>query len=76
MKKLIGKVIKAKTAKTVTVLVERFWKHPIYQKRIKRSKKYLVNDQIGVKVNDRVIIQETRPISKKKCWKIVEKIKN
>ena len=72
MKKLIGKVIKAKTTKTVTVLVERFWKHPIYQKRIKRSKKYLVDDQIGVKVNDKVIIQETRPISKRKRWKIVQ----
>jgi len=72
MKKLTGKVIKVKTAKTVTVLVERFWKHPIYQKRIKRSKKYLVDDQIGVKVNDRVIIQETRPISKRKCWKVTK----
>lgn len=72
MKKLTGKVIKVKTAKTVTVLVERFWKHPIYQKRIKRSKKYLVDNKIGVKVNDRVIIQETRPISKRKHWKVTK----
>ena len=72
MKKLTGKVIKAKTARTVTVLVERFWKHPIYQKRMKRSKKYLVDDQIGAKVNDKVIIQETRPISKRKRWKVTK----
>ena len=74
MKKLSGKVVSVKMSKTATVLVERFWQHPLYKKRIKKSKKYLVNDEVGVKVNDRVVIQETRPISKRKKWKIAEKI--
>lgn len=72
MKKFVGRVISTKSQKTVTVLVERLWQHPIYKKRIKRSKKYLVHDEIGVKLKDKVVIQETRPISKRKRYKIVE----
>lgn len=73
MKKFTGSVIKAKMPKTVTVLVERLWQHPIYKKRVKRSKKYLVHDEIGVKIGDRVVIQEVRPISKRKRYKILKK---
>ncbi len=72
MKKLVGRVISTKQQKTVTVLVERLWQHPIYKKRIKRSKKYLVHDEVGVKLADKVVIRETRPMSKRKRWKIVE----
>lgn len=72
MKKITGRVIGTKMPKTATVLVERLWKHPIYKKRIKRSKKYLVHDEIGVKVGDKVLIQETKPISKRKRWKVLE----
>ena len=72
MKRFVGKVISTKSQKTAKVLVERLWLHPIYKKRVKRSKKYLVHDEVGVKVGDKVIIQETRPISKKKRFKIVE----
>lgn len=72
MKKLIGRVIRKKMPKTATVLVERLWQHPIYKKRIKRSKKYLTHDEIGVKAQDKVVIQETKPISKRKKYKIVE----
>lgn len=72
MKKFVGRVISTKSQKTATVLVERLWQHPIYKKRIKRSKKYLVHDEIGVKLKDKVVIQETRPISKRKRYKIVE----
>lgn len=74
MKKLTGQVIGVKTAKTAVVSIERFWQHPLYQKRIKRSKKYLVDDQIGVKAGDRVMIQECRPISKRKRWQIIKKL--
>jgi len=72
MKKIVGRVISTKQQKTVTVLVERLWQHPVYKKRIKRSKKYLVHDEIGVKEGDKVVIKETRPISKRKRWKVVE----
>lgn len=72
MKKFTGTVISKKMTKTVTVLVERLWRHPVYKKRVKRSKKYLVHDEIGVKVGDKVVIQETRPISKRKRFKAVE----
>ncbi len=72
MKKFTGRVISAKMPKTARVLVERIWQHPVYKKRVKRSKKYLTHDEIGVKVGDKVIIQETRPISKRKKYKIVE----
>ncbi len=74
MKKLTAKVLISKTAKTAVVLRERFWQHPLYQKRIKRSKKYLVDDQIGVKAGDRVIIQECRPVSKRKRWQVIKKL--
>jgi len=72
MKQFTGVVIRAKMPKTATVLVERLMRHPIYKKRIRRSKKYLVHDEIGVKLGDRVVIQETRPISKRKRFKIVK----
>ena len=72
MKQFKGKVVKAKMEKTATVLVERIWQHPVYKKRIKRSKKYLVHDEIGVKEGDKVVIQECRPISKRKRFKIIK----
>lgn len=75
MKQFSGRVIKSKLEKTATVLVERLWQHPLYKKRIKRSKKYLVQDNFGVKEGDKVIIQECRPISKRKRFKIVKIIK-
>jgi len=72
MKKFTGKVLHTKLDKTAMVEVNRLWQHPLYKKRIKRSKKYLVDDQLGVKEGDKVIIEECRPISKKKRFKIVE----
>jgi len=75
MRILEGVVISTKMAKTATVLVERFKVHPLYKKRIKVKKKYHAHDEIGVKVGDRVKIQECRPISKTKRFKIIEVIK-
>jgi len=75
MKTLIGTVISNKMEKTVGVNVDRLWQHPIYKKRIKRSKHYLAHDELGVKEGQLVKIVETRPISRRKCWKVLEVIK-
>lgn len=75
MQTLVGKVVKANTDKSVVILVESFVIHPKYQKRMARSKKFLVVDEIGVKEGDTVKFEETRPISKSKYWKAVEVIK-
>ena len=69
---LTGIICKATNKKTVVVEVERTFKHPIYKKYIKRSKKYHVHDETdALKVGDKVMIEETRPISKLKTWKVV-----
>ncbi len=67
-----GRVISAKTNKTVTVLVERVAKHPLYKKTFVRTKKYLVDDLIGVKEGDVVEIIKIRPISKNKHWRVAK----
>ena len=69
----VGVVIGNKMKKTVTVLVERQVRHPLYKKTIKRKKKFLVHDEYEkCRVGDMVKIVETRPISKKKRWRIQE----
>ena len=69
---LTGTICKATNKKTVVVEVERTFKHPIYKKYIKRSKKYHAHDETdALKVGDKVMIEETRPISKLKTWKVV-----
>ncbi len=66
---LIGKVVSDKMDKTVSVLIERRVKHPLYGKIVRRSKKYLAHDENNqAKVGDTVEIQESRPISKNKSW--------
>jgi len=75
MKSLIGTVASTKMEKTATVEVERIKIHPIYKKRIKVKKKFHAHDEIGVKEGDKVRMQECRPISKTKKWRIVEVIK-
>lgn len=74
MKALIGKVVGTKQNKTVIIEVERFSVHPIYEKRVKRTKRYPVHNEIAVALGDRVRFVETRPISKTKRWKIKEVI--
>ena len=69
---LSGTIRKAANKKTVVVEVERTFKHPMYKKYIKRSKKYHAHDETdALKVGDKVMIEETRPISKLKTWKVV-----
>ena len=74
---LIGRVVSDKMDKTVTVLVERRVKHPMYDKIIVRSKKYHAhNESNEAKQGDLVEIQECRPMSKSKAWivtKLLEK---
>ncbi|MCS6786513.1 MAG: 30S ribosomal protein S17 [Thiobacillaceae bacterium] len=76
---LTGRVVSDKMDKTVTVLVERRVKHPLYGKVIRRSKKYHAHDEDNAyRVGDVVVIEECRPISKTKAWKVtrlVEKAK-
>ena len=74
MKSMIGKVTSTKMNKTASVEVERHWRHPLSKKIVKKSKKYLAHDELSVSVGDKVRIHETKPLSKRKRWKIVEKI--
>ena len=72
---LIGTVTSNKTDKTVTVLVERKVKHPLYGKIIRRSKKYHAHDADNAyKTGETVRIEETRPISKTKTWQVIERV--
>ena len=71
---LRGTVVASKMIDTCTVAVERYVKHPKYKKFMRRTKKYLVHDKGNTaKVGDKVEIIETRPISKRKCFKLVTK---
>lgn len=72
-KKRIGVVTSDKMDKTVTVRVSGLVKHPVIKKYIKRTKKFKAHDeQNECKVGDKVLIEETRPLSKDKCWKVKE----
>jgi small subunit ribosomal protein S17 len=69
---LEGDVVSDKMDKTVTVLVERRYTHPMYKKIVKRTDKYAAHDETNsFKIGDRVQIEECRPISKRKSWKVI-----
>jgi|ERR1035437_3580048 small subunit ribosomal protein S17 len=68
----VGIVSSDKMMKTVTVRVDRLVKHPVYRKYVKRRKKFMAHDDLGAKVGDRVKIVETRPMSARKRWRVVE----
>ncbi len=72
---LTGRVVSDKMDKTVTVLVERRVKHPLYGKIIRRSKKYHAHDENNeFGIGDTVVIEESRPLSKTKAWRVKELI--
>ena len=72
---LIGTIVSDKTDKTVTVLVERKVKHPLYGKIIRRSKKYHAHDEDNAyKIGEQVRIEETRPMSKTKTWQVIDRV--
>jgi small subunit ribosomal protein S17 len=69
----VGVVVSNKMQKTVVVAVENLVKHGMYQKYIKRTNKFLAhNENAEINVGDRVLIEETRPLSKRKRWNVRE----
>ena len=72
-KELTGVVLNNKTDKTAKILVERLAKHKKYKKYIRYRKKYLVHDPHNrCQIGDKVIIMESRPVSKLKRWRVLE----
>jgi small subunit ribosomal protein S17 len=72
---LTGIIVSDKTEKTVVVKVERRVKHPLYGKIIKRSKKYHAHDETNeYRQGETVRIEETRPISKLKTWRVIDRV--
>jgi small subunit ribosomal protein S17 len=69
----IGHVVSNKMDKSIVVRVERKVKHPIYGKFVKKSTKFLAHDEKNESnIGDKVRIMETRPLSKNKCWRLIE----
>lgn len=74
---LSGVIVSDRMQKTVVVAVSRLVKHPKYKKYYKVTKKYKAHDEKGeYHTGDKVVIQETRPLSKEKRWIVIEKIEN
>ncbi len=72
VQELTGKVVSDKNDKTITVLVETYKKHPLYNKRVKYSKKYTAHDEKNeAKIGDTVKIRMTKPLSKTKRYELV-----
>ena len=72
-KQKIGTVSSVSMDKSITVLVERKLRHPIYGKFVKMTKKFMAHDETNdCNVGDSVRIMETRPLSKRKRWRLVE----
>ena len=76
-RELQGIVVSDKADKTVVVKVERRIVHPVYKKIIKRSKRFAAHDETNkLSVGDKVLIEETKPISKLKTWKVLDNEKS
>jgi small subunit ribosomal protein S17 len=72
---LTGTVVSDKMTKTVVVEVQRLKMHPMYRKQFRVSDRYQAHDEAGTyHTGDRVVIRETRPLSKRKRWVVVEKV--
>ena len=73
VQELTGRVVSNKNDKTITVLVETYKRHPLYNKRVKYSKKYAAHDeQNKANIGDTVRIRMTKPLSKTKRYELVE----
>ena len=74
-KRLLGKIISNKMQKTVVVRVERIREHPKYKKRYRLHKNYKAHVHEGeYQIGDKVVIEECRPISKEKRWRVIKKL--
>ena len=72
-KERVGVVVSNKMDKSVVIMVERKVKHPKYGKFVKKSSKFMAHDEKNeCNIGDTVRIMETRPLSKNKCWRVVE----
>jgi small subunit ribosomal protein S17 len=75
VKQQVGVVISNKMQKTIVVKVENRYPHPIYSKTVIKTKKYLAHDESETcNIGDKVLVEECRPLSKKKRWKLVQVI--
>jgi len=73
IKTKVGRVVSDSMEKSVVIKVEYLVSHPLYKKRIKKSSKFMAHDEKNVcSIGDKVKIAETRPLSKRKRWRIVE----
>ncbi len=68
----VGLVTSDKMTKTVVVRVDRLIKHPKYRRYVRRKKQFMAHDEIGAAIGDKVRIVETRPLSARKRWRVVE----
>jgi small subunit ribosomal protein S17 len=68
----VGVVSSDKMTKTVTVRVDRLIKHPQYRRYVRRTSKFMAHDELGAKTGDKVRIVETRPLSARKRWRVIE----
>lgn len=72
-KERTGVIVSNKMDKSIVVLVTRKEKHPVYGKFVKKSTKFIAHDEKNeCNIGDTVLIMETRPLSKNKCWRLVE----
>lgn len=77
VKEKIGVVTSDKMNKTIVVRVENRYSHPIYSKTMTKTKKYLAHDELNkCKIGDQVLVQECRPLSKRKRWVLIEILSN
>jgi len=67
-----GVVVSAKTPKTVVVQVVRLFQHKLYRKTIRRTSAFMAHDELGARNGDRVRIVESRPLSRRKRWRVAE----
>lgn len=73
VKQKIGIVVSNKMQKTIVVKVENRYSHPIYSKTVVKTNKYLAHDaREECKIGDQVLLEECRPLSKKKRWKLIQ----
>lgn len=68
----VGVVTSDKMTKTVVVRVDRLIKHPKYRRYVRRKKQFMAHDELGASIGDKVKIVETRPLSARKRWRVVE----